>query len=309
MAMSDRVFPDLSEFRLQDLFLVTQNNRESIQWAMDNGLIKNQRICENGRCVGANAMRLEETDKTDGLVWRCSAGRICRKKISIRKDSFFENSHLPVSKILQLAYLWSFELDKQDFLMRELQIASVNTILDWKQFCRDICHEWFLLHPVVIGGPGHTVEIDESCFVGRCRLVGEQWVFGGYDVRTKESFMVAVDRRNASTLLPVLQQFVLPGTTAVSDLWAKYKVDENVEYRHLTVNHSVNFVDPATYATTNRAKCIWQKAKEKNKRRFGTRRTTLDNFLAEFLWRQQFQRDAFKNFISQVRRVYPDAAN
>ncbi|XP_023243634.1 uncharacterized protein LOC111641662 [Centruroides sculpturatus] len=309
MAVPDRVFPDLSEFRLQDLFLVTQNKQESIRWAMDNGLLKKQRICENGRCVGVNAMRLEETDRTDGLVWRCSAGRACRKKISIRKDSFFENSHLPVSKILQLAYLWAFQLDKQDFLMRELQIASAHTILDWKQFCRDICHEWFLLNPIVIGGSGHTVEIEESCFVRRSRLVREQWVFGGYDVRTKESFMVAVDHRNASTLLPILQKFVLPGTTAVSDLWAKYNISGNKEYQHLTVNHSVNFVDPVTHATTNREKCIWQKAKEKNKRCFGNRRAMLNNSLAEFLWRQQFQRDAFKNFISQVRQVYPDAAN
>ncbi|XP_023209731.1 uncharacterized protein LOC111612724 [Centruroides sculpturatus] len=295
------------------LFLVTQNSRETIQWAMDNGLIKKHRNCENGRCAGVNVMRLEEVASTDGLIWRCSAGTACRKKISIRKDSFFERSHLPIAKIIQLAYMWAFEIDKQDFIQRELQISSPNTVVDWKQFCRDICHEWIIRNPIVIGGPGHTVEIDESCFVrrkyNRGRLVREQWVFGGYDVNTKQSFMVAVDQRNAATLLPILQQFVLPGTIVVSDLWAAYNTIRNLGYQHLTVNHSINFVDPITNVTTNHVESIWQKAKEKNKRRYGTHRAMLDNYLAKFLWRQRFQKDAFHSFISHVRQVYPDAAN
>ena len=42
-------------------------------------------------------------------------------------------------------------------------------------------------HPVLIGGPGHTVEIDESLLVRRKynvgHQVGEQWVFGGRQSR------------------------------------------------------------------------------------------------------------------------------
>ena len=43
--------------------------------------------------------------------------------------------------------------------------------------------EYFLRNPVVIGGPSHTVEIDECLLVRRKynvgHQVGEQWVFGG----------------------------------------------------------------------------------------------------------------------------------
>ena len=71
---------------------------------------------------------------------------------------------------------------------------------------------------------GHTVEIDESLLVHRKynvgHHVGEQWVFGGYDVADKVGFMVPVDRRDAATLLPIIQQHIAPGTTVVSDLWA-----------------------------------------------------------------------------------------
>ena len=66
--------------------------------------------------------------------------------------------------------------------MRELQLAK-NTVIDWKQFCRDICHEYFILNPIQLGGIGRTIDIDESCIVrrkyNRGHLVREQWVFVG----------------------------------------------------------------------------------------------------------------------------------
>ena len=61
--------------------------------------------------------------------------------------------------------------------------------------------------------------------------------------RRKKVFLVAVDRRDADTLLPVLQEYIIPGSTVVSDLWRAYGTVNNIGYRHLTVNHRLNFVD------------------------------------------------------------------
>ena len=36
------------------------------------------------------------------------------------------------------------------------------TAVDWYNFIRDVCAEYFSQDPVVIGGPGVEVEIDES---------------------------------------------------------------------------------------------------------------------------------------------------
>ena len=84
-----------------------------------------------------------------------------------------------------------------------------------------------------------------------------QWVFGGIDVNTKDVFLVAVERRDAETLLPVPQEHVLHGTTVISDLWRAYSTVGHIGYEHMTVNHNVHFVDPQTGATTNHVEAMW----------------------------------------------------
>ena len=97
--------------------------------------------------------------------------------------------------------------------------------------------------------------------------------------------MVPVDRRDAATLLPIIQQFILPGTTIVSDLWGAYNTVGNLGYAHLTVNHSVNFVDPLTFAHTNAVENFWMRS--------------------EFMWRQIFGGDPFQSIVAAIREVYP----
>ena len=57
-----------------------------------------------------------------------------------------------------------------------------------------------------------------------------QWVFGGLDTEIWEGFLIALDHQDTDTLLPVLQQFVIPGTKVVSDLWGVYNTIDNLGY-------------------------------------------------------------------------------
>lgn len=74
-----------------------------------------------------------------------------------------------------------------------------------------------------------------------------QWLYGGV-VRGnfQDAFLVPVADRSAATLLPILQEYVLPGSTVMSDCWAAYGgIDKLPEgYEHLKVNHKLNFVNP-----------------------------------------------------------------
>ena len=96
-------------------------------------------------------------------------------------------------------YFWCRDNIKQDELQFQLDIVGANTMIDWKNFCHDICLEYFIRNPAVIGRPGHTVKIDECLLVCRKYNVGhrvsEQWVFAGYDVEEKVGFMVPVAKQ------------------------------------------------------------------------------------------------------------------
>ena len=137
---------------------------------------------------------------------------------------------------------------------------------------------------------------------GSCAITGASRVFGGYDVATKVGFMVPVDRRDAATLLPIIQKYIAPGTTIISDLWAAYNTIGTLGYQHLTVNHSLNFVDPTTGACTNHIESVGQKAKQKHKQRYGTHRELLHTYLADFMWRQRFG-CSFHDFVAFMQIV------
>ena len=131
--------------------------------------------------------------------------------------------------------------------------------------CRlvDVCAQYFIDHLKVIEGPGVEVEIDKSKFgrrkYNRGRRVDGHWVFGGGMERvTGECFLVEVDRRDATTLLPLIQQHIRPGSVVYSDEWSAYNQLGTVTgCNHQTVNHSVHFVDLNTGTHTQGVESMW----------------------------------------------------
>ena len=164
-------------------------------------------------------------------------------------------------------------------------------MIDFNNYIREMCTADLLAHPMSIGGSNTTVEIDESQFSRRKNNRDSgfpaQWVFGGICRETGERFTYAVADQNAATLLPISQVSVLPSATVVSDLWRAYNTVSNHGYQQLTVNHSLNFVDPVTGAHTQNIECSWKNAKQRNKRHHGTHRSMLDSYLCEWMWRQR----------------------
>ena len=97
--------------------------------------------------------------------------------------------------------------------------------------------------------------------------------------------------------MPVLQEYVLPQTTVVSDLWDAYYIINNLGYQHLPVNHRLHFIDTATHATINHVESMWCREKLRNKKEYSTHHTLLDLYLVEFIWRQKFGNDPFQKLL------------
>ena len=83
-------------------------------------------------------------------------------------------------------------------------------------------------------------------------------MFGGTERITGECFLVEVEHRDAATLLPLIQQYIRPGSVVFSDEWAAYRrITQTTGMTHQTVNHSIHFVDPATGAHTQGVEGMW----------------------------------------------------
>ncbi|KAL3107959.1 hypothetical protein niasHT_012867 [Heterodera trifolii] len=182
-------------------------------------------------------------------------------------------AHLTPKQIFEFTYYWCRRTHSQEEFEHDMKIER-HTIVDRKSFARDICVSYFQTNPEKIGANGQTVEIDETVITrpkyhkGRLHAI-EQWFFGGIERGTGRCFMVPVERRNAETLLPILQKYVYPGAVIVSDLWKAYftigRLPEG--YTHHTVNHSVEFVNSETGQHTNTVEGgLWQKFKAEHKK-------------------------------------------
>ena len=210
-----------------------------------------------------------------------------------------------LEEILKLTYWWCQDLDRTQ-IKHELGLAE-STGVDWDSFCREVCEITLPENGEKLGGYGKVVQIVESKFgkrkYHRGHHVEGQWVFGGIEEDSRKCFLVAVEKRDEQTLLPIIQKWIEPGTIIVSDCWKAYSKLETHGYEHRTVNHSREFVNKEG-DHTNKIEGHWRHAKCKLPK-FGVRKHLFSTYLAEFIWRYMYRdEDLFRVFLNDVRKVY-----
>ena len=184
------------------------------------------------------------------------------------------------------------------------ETKSTETVIDWYNYCREVCADGIMNHHAApIGGPGTTVEIDESKF-GKMKYhpglkIEGKWVFGGLCLETKACFLVPVERRDKETLLPIIHAQILPGARVMSDLWRSYDCLKDEGYEHITVNHSLNFVDPDTGANTQGIENTWWGVK-RSYPRTGTSKELFESYLQEFMSRKHYGENPFGNILKHI---------
>ncbi|KAL5248209.1 hypothetical protein ACHWQZ_G017402 [Mnemiopsis leidyi] len=114
-----------------------------------------------------------------------------------------------------------------------------------------------------------------------------QWVLGAVDRNTGHCFLLPCpnNKRDALTLLPLIQRWILPGSVVYTDEWAAYNGLTAATYTHHSVNHSIQFVDPDTGVHTNTQEGLWAHVK---KSVVGA--TNLELALVDFMFRRRKRR-------------------
>jgi len=238
-------------------------------------------------------------------------------EISLARGTWFDKSKLPMELVLSLTYMMAHG-ESYEHIIREARTLDVDdpqhlsseTVADWYMYFREAVLESILDRFRTrgpIGGPGATVEIDEAKIghrkYNRGRVVDGHWILGMIDRQTGEVRVEILPNndRSAQAMLPLIQQHVLPGTTIMTDEWRAYHGLPAAGFGHLTVNHSLHFVDPQTGAHTQNIESTWRHMKRKICRG-GVRNADqqLDLHLAEFLWRRELDRSGASPFIDLI---------
>jgi len=83
-------------------------------------------------------------------------------------------------------------------------------VVQWYQYFRDICSWKLLQAPIVLGGVGTVVQIDESVMVRskyhRGRHRRQRWVFGVYDPQQRQGYIQLVPRQDAAADHPACRR-------------------------------------------------------------------------------------------------------
>lgn len=266
--------------------------------------------------------------------WRCPA-ESCKKSVGLRDGTFFAKSHLTLQQWMLLLHWWIREYPVKD-AAEEAKISERSAIQIYQYF-RDIC-SWRILNndaPLMLGGPGVIVQIDESLFRHKPKVnvwtsepsLGLMWtivnslfqhhrgrptsqpvwVFGMCDTSQTPALgvMEIVQNRCASTLLPIMQQHLHSGTVVHSDEWSAYRQAQQLSQvtQHGVVNHSLHFVDPVTGVHTQNVESYWNRVKTKFKRMRGMHQSMLPSYLDEFMWRERHGRSASATLASLCRDI------
>jgi transposase-like protein len=219
--------------------------------------------------------------------------------ISVRQGSIFEGLKTSMTKYFTFLFMWCKDRQSQD--VAQENDLNKNTLTSWNLSLRETIQDHLIENRDLLGGHDEhgrskIVEIDESLFFrrkyNRGRDTGASWVFGMIERgSTKCAFFPVLDR-SAATLLPLIRDNCLPGTTIISDCWAAYNAlsqDETLEHRQ--VNHRYNFVSPddPMVHTQNIENC-WSHSKRASRNQCGVKKNDLEGLLYEFAFKKKFPR-------------------
>ena len=313
---------------LHFLTILTNTIEETIKFAKQMGILPQSVKCPNCKRnlekpyilnrskSGCKDIRYQHNRK------ECR-GRGKRNVVSIKTGTWFSKSHITLKKSLFLTYCFVHQMSYADTIretlielvgndaddMKQIKTSS-ESVCDYKMYCHEICVNIVMDESDnQIGGPGFTVVIDKSKFGKRKynhgRMIEGQWVLGGICREDRSVFLVTVPSRDRETLLPILKAKIKPGTTVISDCWKSYNTLNEEDFEHLTVNHSINFVDPQTGAHTQTIESLWWQIKRTLPEMY-THHNQLYLHLAEYLWRNMRRRcdDIFQEFLIDAAKYY-----
>ena len=148
------------------------------------------------------------------------------------------------------------------------------------------------------------IEVDESYFGGRRKgkrgrgAAGKVPVFGILKRQGRVYTKIVPDVKSA-TLIPILEQKVIPDSIVYTDSWRSYNVLDVSDFHHVRINHSKLFAKGRNHI--NGIENFWNQAKRHLRKFNGIPKEHFGLFLNECEWR--FNTPDPKDQLSQLKQL------
>ncbi|KAL7635659.1 UNVERIFIED_CONTAM: hypothetical protein RMT77_013476 [Armadillidium vulgare] len=260
--------------------LLSESDENLLQFLYNHRVLPKKKICRE--CE--NEMWLDENN----FLFVCR--NKCNSSVSQLKGTIFENSDLSLKIISRFVMLWSQIHPPCPVLLQHELGMSAATVDYWCNKLREVCLHFIMTNSEPIGGVGKIVEIDEAkidykIFDGEQEIKGG-WIFGGIERQSRKTFLVPVRKKDYATLLPIVKQYIIPGTTVISDCKKNDHCIKFEGYKNLTVKK--NFVDPDSGAHTQNIKRLWREVGSCIPKDTIEKNHPFHGYLAEFLFKRKF---------------------
>jgi len=146
-------------------------------------------------------------------------------------------------------------------------------------------------------------EVDESYFGGRRKgqrgrgAAGKVPVFGILK-RGGKVYTQVIPDASGRTLIPIIENRIMPDSIVYSDCWRGYDVLDVSEFKHYRINHSVLFADQKNHI--NGIENFWNQAKRHMRKFNGIPAKHFPLFLKECEWR--FNNSDPKSQLKQLKQ-------
>ncbi|KCZ78676.1 hypothetical protein H311_00290 [Anncaliia algerae PRA109] len=226
----------------------------------------------------------------------------CKYQESLLKDTVFNNKKSPLTLILKIIELWCEELPIST-IAKGLSLSKkhVGRIIA-KMGKKLVANYYKSLEK--IGGSNIIVEIDESKFGRRKYNKGHHvegvWVIGCVErTANKKIILQKVEKRNFLHINNFMTNFINNESIIYSDGWRGYNQAKSNFKDHLTVNHSLTFVNKENNCHTNTIEGNWSSVKGKINRRFRNIKF-IDIYLIRFMINRNESGNCFNNLIKYL---------
>jgi transposase len=245
--------------------LLLKNAEEAQKLAEELGLVPHQSTPPPIHCGKPMKVTKRPGRFKLGWIWPCAkkAHKVgqkgCNKTVNLANNTWFQNHKLPMHYCLAImfAFVWKIPVNQ---LLVHLQnwdaerTISSTTVSDHYSFCREICEVIASHVEGQLGGPGLTIECDETFLTRRKYNRGRYTVshtivlFSVYCRETKEGLYFRTNGKSKRDLWPLLSKYIHPEIKRIctdqAKQYKKVKTLFSASTQHTVVNHSKGeFVD------------------------------------------------------------------